>query len=233
MQAKTWILGATLSALTLGLSSGAAQAGLLFYSSEAAFDAAAPGLATQTFAAATTANGGVNSMSNPLNSSTNNGIFATGDILPGLSLSASGSHAGSDLAIGGVGFSGNTNKSVYANFFVETLNLGFSLGAEAVGLGLLSIGSSNFTLSFFDAADLLLGTTTVSGVPNGGSGMFFGVIATGGDEIGRINLSSTSGQAEGVDRVKFGNAAAVPEPASLALLGIGLAGLGALRRRKA
>lgn len=49
-----------------------------------------------------------------------------------------------------------------------------------------------------------------------------------GDSVGTpINLI------EAIDNLSFTNAAVVPEPASLALFGIGLAGLVAMRRRKA
>lgn len=221
------------AAAAMLMATSIAQAALIYYANEAAFDAAAPGLATQTFASANVAAGNVAGIGNPLNSSTNNAVFSSGDILAGLSIAASGGNPGQELAVAGVGFSGNTNKAVFANTFVETLNLSFGPAVTAVGLGLLSeYESSNFTVSIFNAADVLIGSTLVTGVPNSGAGGFLGIIASGGDVIGRINLSSATGQAEGVDLVKFG-AASVPEPASLALVGLALAGLGVARRSKA
>lgn len=149
---------------------GAAHAALVFFTSEAAFDAAAPGSTTQD--AANTGANSVSAMSNPLDSSTNHGIFATGDIAPGLSISATGSNPGADLAIFGVGaFLANTDKLVVANSPNETLNQNFGPSVSAVGLDLLSLfATSTFTLSFFDAANASLGTITVPNVPNSGCG---------------------------------------------------------------
>jgi hypothetical protein len=231
------VVALSLCALTIALVGSAprATAGVILFASEAAFDLAAPGIAIQTFAASTIAPSGVASMSNPLDSTTNNGLFVPGDILPGLAITATGNNPGSDLAVAGVGFAGNTNNSVFANFFVETLNILLSPGVDAVGLGMLSeFGVSDFDVSVFGPGDVLIGSTTVLGVPNSGAGLFLGMIATGGDSITRVNLSSQTGEAEGIDLVKFGNAGrAVPEPSSVTLFGLGLAGLAvAVRRRR-
>jgi hypothetical protein len=231
------VVALSLCALTIALvgSASRATAGVIFFASEAAFDLAAPGIAVQTFAASTIAPLGVGAMSNPLDSTTNNGLFVPGDILPGLSITATGNNPGNDLAVAGVGFAGNTNNSVFANFFVETLNLNFGPAVGAVGMGMLSeFGISDFDVSVFGPGDVLIGSTTVLAVPNSGAGLFLGMIATGGDSITRVNLSSQDVQAEGVDLVKFGNVGrAVPEPSSVTLFGLGLAGLAvALRHRR-
>jgi hypothetical protein len=216
----------TFAALLLACATSSAEAALVFFTDEGAFNAAAPGLAVQTFSAATVVGGDAMFIDNPLNSSTNNGIFASGDILAGLSISATIS-TGGDLTVTGVNFAGLANKAVFAN--QGTLDLSFSPGVQAAGLGLLSSpASSDFTLSFYDASDLLLGTTTVLGIPNTGGGLFFGVVSSG-EQIARINSSSNTVQNEGVDLVRFG-AAAVPEPGSVILLFIGVAGLVALHR---
>lgn len=215
--------GLIASAVVFGAVSSA-NAGLLFFSSEAAFDGAASTATTQTFAQA---NG--TGCANPLTSASSCGGFAPGDIAAGLTIAATGAHAGNDLLAAAPG-SLSTNGAVYANFFSETLNLLFAPGTGAVGLGLLSQpSSSDLTVSFYDAADLLIGSTVVTSVANGGVGTFLGAVGTAGELIARVNISSPRNQAEGVDLVKFGAAAAIPAPATLALLGLGLVGVASTR----
>ena len=86
----------------------------------------------------------------------------------------------------------------------------------------------------FDTSNTFLGSTTVTGVDYVNEVAFIGIEATLGDDIGRINLWDTSTDHwQGADDIVVYAAEpepTVPEPATLALLGLGLAGIGARRR---
>lgn len=100
-------------------------------------------------------------------------------------------------------------------------------------------GSGTITFEAFDAGGVSLGTV-VGCTPNGSfSGetaedCFFGVTNTGG--ISAISIRNGAGGIE-VDHLQYGlrsetGPSGVPAPGALALLGIGLAGLGLAARRK-
>jgi hypothetical protein len=216
---------------------GAATAGsLTFYSTRAAFDAANPGLATQTFEVARNF-GSVAGFDGPLNSTTNNGLFKPGDILPGVAFD---SHpalgpGGQGLAVTPDGYfniNPNAPKVVVVNNSLNTLDVLFSPGQKAVAFDVYNIffaGANQITL--FGPGDTPLGSTTVTTTPDGSGDLpgFFGVSSD--VPITRINLSAPANV--GVAAVEF--APAVPEPGGLTLAGV--CGLGVLarvwRRRRA
>ena len=218
-----------LAAVLIGLASPA-SASLITFNSRAAFNAAAPGLPVEDFEEGNAVAGSGVPIESPLNSSTNDGFFLPGEILPGLTLQSSNVGLSGDLYLGGPGWDGNPSIMVGSNFFQESLNLLFS-GTNAVGLDIGSLFSdSTIAVSIFGAGDLLLGSFNVAAT---GSGTFFGVVNDSGS-ITRINLNSLTGQTEWADNIAFGTAASspVPEPATLSLLAVGLVGAAVRRFRR-
>lgn len=119
--------------------------------------------------------------------------------------------------------------------FNGPISFSFSIPVAAVGLSggfFDAIGGT--TIEAFDAAGVSLGTITNSTI-----GIeFYGLFDSSGSNISGVSFYITGSEPAGfaIDNVTFGDASVVtgvPEPASMALLGAGLAGLGLLRRRKA
>lgn len=205
--------------MVLGLLVPPSHAVLVFYLSRAAFNAAAPGLPIEDFEEANVAPGTIVSMDGDLDKNTSNAYFAPGEILDGLRLREAPPRASDGIAITGAGHAGVPSIATFANFFVDTYNMFFyNNDTTAVGVDLHSaFDPSTLEISIFGLGDVLLGMTRSPATPGG---VFWGVSSD--DIITRINLSSLTGQSEGVDNVAFGLPQQVPEPSALALLATAL-----------
>lgn len=103
----------------------------------------------------------------------------------------------------------------------------FSESMSAVSLTwAVSSGGIAFIAELYDAADVLINSFN-----SGGVGLF-GVASFADTGVRKITFHD-SGATVAIDTLNFTRGPAVPEPISLALVGMALAGVAAARRRKA
>ena len=178
----------------------------------------------------------------PLDETTNNGVFAAGDIVSGLTISddpindSDGMGGAPDGLIGvPAGGFGNATQVVVSNTFADSTNLNFATPQTFVAMDVVTFtAESNVEVTFFDDSDGVIDSLSGTVSP---AGAFLGVQSD--IPISRINIFSTEGGAEGADTICFSNRGlggqAVPtlsawSIAALALIVLLIAAFG-LRRR--
>ncbi len=180
-----------------------------FYTSQAAFEAAHPGLPKEDFEESGVADDEFIGFQSPLNSASNvPPAFVPGDIIPGLQIGLTPPPSPSDLVVAGrdgVPFPANDSKAVFAGknvldgLVIELTNY----TAYAAGMDLSLHINADATIVIYKPFGQILGVTTLPLLNSAET--FFGVSAN--DVIAKIIILTDSGF-EMVDDIQFGGSLA-------------------------
>lgn len=225
---------------TLLFASGTARAGVLFFVNDPVGFATATTsldfLGLENWSSAGNANSA--SVLDPVRPGIANGVFPNGtNVATGITVQSNslGSAAtvpapGSNMFFAPAGFVGVSGAAQQSNqlsantngnsFDVLFADVGASVPA-AVSLSPMfyrtngPIDSGTIAVQVYDDSNGLLGTTSVANVADVSEASFLGIVATGGDVLGRVNLWAGMIAVPGADNIRVH---AVPEPGTLGAL---------------
>ncbi len=133
--------------------------------------------------------------------------------------------------IGALTFGGPGNKVLYGDLSGTVgegaVSILLDADTDVFALNVVGTDGGAFTIMFFDAAGALIDSITQPV-----SDSYFGFSTTAGSLIRAVSITNTDPAGIGYDNVQFNAAAVVPAPATLALLGLGLLGVGLSRKRR-
>jgi len=219
-----YVIPLMLATLCLTIIAARSQAAVIVYSDLPTFQAATNTTVVANFNAFTPKNADVYI---PPNAPYIEGgiTFSPVDSLPfapNLYVETPGTPATTDLAVP------NTENVLTASGN-EHLDFTFAASPTAVGFDTFTNGSTPPVITIYDTSNDVVATINLSQAPD--SQGFFGVTST--VPIGKMDWLATNGQVVDTGVADFRVGTAVPEPASLALFGLGAARLLARRRRGA
>lgn len=209
-----------------------ALADTIEYSARASFDAASEDLTLEDFEEATVAAGASTLTAAPLDATTNDGVFVTGDIAAGLAISEYGSLStpGQILVYGDGYAAGLDSTQVSFADCAQALHLFFDGGVTAFGLDLFHLEYNESIAVTLYAGSTSVHTTTLSSLTQGTT-TFVGF--TSDTSITRATFLPSDDLYFTADNIALGSASsAVPEPTSFGLLALGLVGVAWCDRRR-
>lgn len=162
-------------------------------------------------------------------------LIAPGVTASGLGYTRAATHSimAGDRCGNQCGFNTTTGGRKWLDVDANFITLTFATPVEAFGAYITGFQLAGETVVFSDGS-----TQTLTLTNNGSGAQFFGFTDAGKSissiVIDTLNPTNNLGDFIGLDDIRYVSAGGttVPEPAMLAMLGLALAGLGAVRRRR-
>ncbi|MCK5115455.1 MAG: hypothetical protein KAR44_02575 [Candidatus Aegiribacteria sp.] len=184
--------------VVLLLAATAATAAVSYYTDQAIFEGLYPGLTTEDYSATLVAPNSVASDFGPLNSATNNLLFAPGGIVDGFSFD---NLDGGDNVVLTPPFLGVTAVTVGCNTFAHNSEYSFSVPVNAFAIEIvMPMAPGTIDIEIFGAGGSLGSTTASGALP----GVFWGVFSD--EDITRIEFLEPVTNGELFANAQFGEA---------------------------
>ena len=171
---------------------------LTYYTDEATFDAAYPGLTTEDFSSTLVPGNSVQSDTGPIDYFCNNTLFALNTVVEGIAI---WEQSGADMVVLTPPFLGVTDVVVGPNTFTDHGVIDFTVPTRAFGCFIvMPNGGVPANIEIFGAGGSL-GTTTATGATGGGA--FWGVFCDS-EDITQITFNCADDGGELFSLVRFG-----------------------------